>query len=84
MNVDLLRDKDLVELRENPAPRRSPLVALSHKGRAAFGKIRRREQEALATLANGLRNEDVTAALRVLQALRKRLEQATLGKLGDE
>lgn len=78
--VDALCDKGLVGLRENPAHKRSALVGLTDDGRAAFETIRTREAIALEALAGGLRETDVTAALRVLRTLRQRLEQSTAGE----
>lgn len=75
VNVDALCEKGLVELRENPAHKRSALVALTRKGRSAFEKIRAREALALEALADGLPDKDVKAALKVLRALRQRLDQ---------
>jgi DNA-binding MarR family transcriptional regulator len=79
VNVDALCEKGLVELRDNPAHKRSPLVALTRKGRAAFEKIREREALALEELADGLPERNVKAALKVLRKLRQRLEQSIPG-----
>jgi len=79
VNVDALCDRGLVELRANPAHKRSSLVVLTRKGRAAFESIRAREALALEKLADGLPEQEVESALKLLRALRQRLEQSTPG-----
>lgn len=79
VKVDALWDKGLVELRTNPAHKRSPLVALTRKGRVVFETIRGRETLSLEMLADGLPAVDIATSLRILKALRQRLEQSTAG-----
>jgi len=84
VNVDALQNGGLVELRDNPAHRRSSLVALSREGHAAFAEIRRSEALVLEKLAEGLDAKDVAAALRVLRSLRKRLDRSEPEELSEE
>lgn len=64
----------LVELKDNPAHRRSPLVALTRKGKSAFRQIRRRERAVLEELAHGLPGRRIAAATATLETLSARLQ----------
>lgn len=74
VSVDTLADAALVELKHNPAHRRSPLVALSRKGSAAYREIRARESHVLEELAGELPARQIEAATSTLEALNARLE----------
>ena len=71
--VDALVDKGLVERRENPAHRRSPLIGLSDKGRAWIQTMRSEELDALARLQSGVSDDAVSEAAQVLAAWRAAL-----------
>jgi DNA-binding MarR family transcriptional regulator len=71
--VDALVDKGLVERRGNPAHRRSPLIALSDKGRARIQTMRGEELDALARLQSGVSDDAVSEAAQVLAAWREAL-----------
>ncbi len=65
----------LAVTRPNPADRRSPLVALSGRGREVFALMRRRERAVLKDLARALAACDVAATLAALRALRAFLDR---------
>ena len=71
--VDALLDKELVERRENPAHRRSPLITLSDKGRARIQTMRGEELNALSRLQSGASDDAVSEATQVLAAWRAAL-----------
>lgn len=78
--VDLARELELVETRENPAHQRSPLIALTDAGQAAFARIHDAELQNLAALAGTLDPAEVASAVRVMQALTDHLrEEASRG-----
>jgi DNA-binding MarR family transcriptional regulator len=66
--VDGLRAAGLVERRPNPAHRRSHLIAATPEGRELFSGIRKREDAAIAALAERLSPADVKVASTVLSA----------------
>ena len=73
MIVDELLKARLVELRPNPAHKRSALVALTPAGESAFATMRRREAVLLDQLAVNLDRADTAAAIRVLGRMKERL-----------
>ena len=73
VNMDALLAERLVESRENPAHKRSPIYVLTKSGREAFSKIRRREISVIERLAEGLPVESLELAEALLTALNERL-----------
>ncbi len=69
--VDALLEKELTERRENPAHRRSPLIALSDKGRALIQTMRSGELHALSRLQSGVSDTALSDAAQVLTAWRE-------------
>jgi DNA-binding MarR family transcriptional regulator len=63
-----------VDLAENPAHRRSRLVALTAKGRTLVRAMRARERAALAFLNGAIPPAQLRTATAVLRALRERLQ----------
>ncbi|MEV5350115.1 MarR family winged helix-turn-helix transcriptional regulator [Streptomyces achromogenes] len=61
--------QELVESVPNPAHRRSSLIRLTERGRAAIGAVRAREHELLRRVDGDLTMADVDACLRVLGAM---------------
>jgi DNA-binding MarR family transcriptional regulator len=68
--VDALLDQGLIERRENPAHRRSPLIVLSDRGRALIQTLRSEELHALSRLQSGVSDSAITEAAQVLAAWR--------------
>ena len=60
---------ELVRVAENPAHRRSSLVALTAKGERVFREIRDREQDTLRRVGRRATRADIDASLRVLALL---------------
>lgn len=77
VNVDALTKSSFVVLWNNPGHRRSPLVALTKEGKAAFKEMRRREQSVLEGLAGGLSYDSLEITLQTLIALKENLHQTT-------
>lgn len=73
LQVDRLVELDLVELRPNPAHRRSVLAGLSDAGRAWVQDMRARQRNALARLQVGVSDAAMQDATRVLSAWRHAL-----------
>jgi DNA-binding MarR family transcriptional regulator len=71
--VDALREKDWIEPVSNPRNRRSPLLALTRKGRARLATLHAVEAPQLKALAAGHDDKDLAAALRVLETLCEQL-----------
>jgi DNA-binding MarR family transcriptional regulator len=71
--VDGFRARGLVDLAENPAHRRSRLVALTAKGRSLVKAMLARERGALAFLNAAVPPAQLRTATAVLRALRERL-----------
>ena len=67
--VDEAAGSGLVELVDNPAHRRSRLVALTARGRETIGEIVRREHAQLREVGGGLSGADVDACTKVLTGM---------------
>ncbi|MDA0653880.1 MAG: MarR family transcriptional regulator [Proteobacteria bacterium] len=67
--ADALAEAGLVHARPNPAHRRSPLLALSSRGRAVVAALRGAESPVLAELAAGFSADDIAATARTLSGL---------------
>lgn len=72
--VNELRREGLVELKANPHHRRAKLVVLTEAGVHAIERAGERQVPWASTLADGLTAGDISAARRVLLAMRNRLE----------
>lgn len=82
VNVDALLNAGLATQRGNPAHKRSPIIALSAKGKRTFATMRRREAKVLEQLAAGLSPESVIAAGQTITALNEVLVRFQMD--GDE
>ena len=67
--VDDLGEADLIDLKANPAHKRSPLIVLSAKGGKLFKIIEKREAAILASIGKDLQDHDVSAATTTLRSL---------------
>jgi len=75
--VNALLGDGLVELRENPAHRRSRLVALTRKGALLLAAMEEREGRLLSRLAVPASARELDAAAAVLRKVRESLEGAS-------
>lgn len=75
--VDHGKALGLLETRDNPAHRRSHLVALTPAGERLFEAVRATELARLDTVARGLDPAEVAAAVRVLDHVVAALEELT-------
>jgi DNA-binding MarR family transcriptional regulator len=73
--VDALVDAGLVERRENPAHRRSPLIALNDKGRALIQTMLSDERDAVSRLQTGVSDVAMSDAVQVLASWRAALQR---------
>lgn len=71
--VDELAAEGLVELRDNPAHRRSRLVALTPAGAAVCADIGRHVEDSVGALLADLRPREIRSAVRTLRVLREGL-----------
>jgi DNA-binding MarR family transcriptional regulator len=72
--ADALVDQRLAAMMENPAHKRSSLIALTEKGRRAFVKMRAREAPVIEELAWEFEARELERATGVLTRLAQRLE----------
>ena len=84
VGVDTLQRKGLVQLRHNPAHKRSPLVALSPEGQTVFAEIRRREFLVLEQLADGMSPAALNTTSELLRTLTQRLEETNQRRADDD
>lgn len=73
--VDSLSASQLVQLTDNPAHKRSPLVALTSRGRSTFREMRRRERSVLKVIAEDLTPAAMEATFKTLATMQRRLEK---------
>lgn len=81
--VNGLRDDGLVELIDNPAHRRSRLVAITAAGRSVAAATARREAELLPEISRGISLADIRTATRVLKRLKAAFESERWRRLVD-
>jgi DNA-binding MarR family transcriptional regulator len=74
-SVNRLLADDLVASQDNPDHRRSPLIALTDRGRSAYESLDRRQAAWVNELADGIDANKLAAAARVLGELSERLER---------
>ena len=68
--VNSLLEQNLVELIDNPAHRRSPLVTLTSTGEKMLGRMRRREHAYFRSIGSNVSEARITSATRTLQSIR--------------
>jgi DNA-binding MarR family transcriptional regulator len=74
--VNALLDQGLVELIDNAAHKKSPLVQLTEAGARTFGTLRAREARLLSQVSFALPESDLATTIRTLQAIRRYFESA--------
>ena len=72
--ADALVEGGLASVKENPAHRRSSLIALTEKGRRAFAKMRAREAPLIEELSGEFEAQELERATAVLTRLMARIE----------
>ncbi len=72
--VNVLAKEGRVELRENPAHRRSRLVCLTAEGKELVDRMNRREAKLLARVDIDIAEKDLRAAAALLRSLREFFE----------
>ena len=72
--ADELVEGGLASVKENPAHRRSSLIALTEKGRRAFAKMRAREAPLIEELSGEFEAQELERATAVLTRLMARIE----------
>jgi DNA-binding MarR family transcriptional regulator len=77
--VNELVAEGYVALEPNPHHRRASLVVLTAKGTTAFAAVDRLQTPWVNALARGIGAEDIAAATRTVAALRRRLEEGSIG-----
>ena len=73
--VNALLEQQLVELRDNPAHRRSQLVALTKPGRDTIQRMKKREAHFFDGMSQEVSEARLAAATRTLRALRQELTE---------
>lgn len=73
--ADALVEAGLATVKENPAHRRSSLIALTDKGKRTFAKMRAREIPVVANIANEFDAHDLDRAAALLTRLAARLDE---------
>jgi DNA-binding MarR family transcriptional regulator len=74
-SVNRLLADGLVASQHNPAHRRSPLIALTDRGRRAYESLDRRQAAWINDLADGIDANELATTARVLGELSERLER---------
>lgn len=83
--VNELEKEGLVEFRPNPHHRRASLVMLTAHGRKIYEEADRLQVPWVNALSEGIAADDIALATRVIQSLRKRLEEhSKLEPEGDD
>jgi DNA-binding MarR family transcriptional regulator len=72
--VNQLLAAGLIEQRENPAHKRSPILRLTASGDDCFREVRRRERRILRSAAPALAGHDLPAVLACLRDLNRQLD----------
>ncbi len=73
--TDALAEAGLATVKENPAHRRSSLIALTDKGKRTFAKMRAREVPVVANIANEFDAQDLERATALLTRLAAHLDE---------
>jgi DNA-binding MarR family transcriptional regulator len=79
--VDALLERGFLERQDNPAHKRSSMIALSDKGRALIQNMRAEELDALSRMQVGVSDNAILEAAQVLSAWRAALQRDTSVRL---
>lgn len=71
--VDVLLEKEFVQLEDNPHHRRAKLVAITSSGEQVYEQAQERQHPWAAKLTAGLSRDDIVAALGVLKHVDRKL-----------
>lgn len=74
-------DRGMVEFAPNPAHKRSSLIRLTDRGRAAITAVIDRERVLLSQAAEGLTDEEIDTCLRVLSQLLRYLDPVDVNRV---
>lgn len=75
VTINGLLARGLVNARDNPRHKRSPLYSLSDKGRSTFAAVRERESQLLDDLFGDIEIADVATTRRTLTTLLQKLDR---------
>lgn len=75
--INLLVEEGLLEAQINPTHKRSPLYALTKRGRNIYAELDRTQARWANQLAKSLSIDDLAAARRVLELVSERLETSS-------
>jgi len=75
VTANRLLDRGLLGSLDNPRHKRSPLLAMTERGRQLFERIRRRERRLLDELFADIGDADLAATRRTLQSLLDQLQE---------
>lgn len=73
VTVNSLLETGVVVTKENPRHKRSPLIALSKKGRKLFGAVLKKDEEAVRLLFSNVSKKNVQITQQTLQFLLNQL-----------
>ena len=82
--VDALLERDLLVRQDNPAHKRSSMIALTDKGRALIQNMRADELNALSRLQVGVSDNAIAEAAQVLSSWHAALQRDTERRLPSE
>ena len=72
--VNDLLSLELVQSKENPAHKRSPLISMTEKGKKLFKKITQREIKVLDAMAGEFSEKNIATSVQTLNAIRDYLK----------
>lgn len=75
VTVNPLIDKKMLVAKPNPRHKRSPLIALSPKGKTLFAKIRARDERIVERMFSGISDRDRSTTRRTLERLYDRISE---------
>jgi DNA-binding MarR family transcriptional regulator len=82
--VDLMAADGLVTVRENPAHKRSQLIAITAAGARVYGRAMRRQAVWARELTSGLEAKELDAATALLRRIEERISSRDEGREGRD